>query len=115
MRTTLTILAVIAALLGACGGDEAALTAEEREWCSFEDDSAEAALRYDVIFLAGSEAGINMELVSIFASELRAGYEADGLGVDESIAAVSDALLDNEDYIAACRAAYEQHVDAGEG
>lgn len=115
MRTTLIILAVIAALLGACGGDDSALSAEEREWCSFGDDSVETALRYDTISLAGTEAGINMELVSIFAGELRAGYEADGMGINEAIAAVSDALLDNDDFIAACQAAYAQHVEAGGG
>ena len=113
MSNRFAALAIVTALLSGCGGGSP-LSAEEREWCSFADDSRETALRYDVIALAGADAGINMELVSIFAGELRATYEAEGMAANEAIAAVSDALLDNEDFIAACQAAYAQHVDAGD-
>ena len=95
---------------GACGGDDSALTAEEREWCSFADATEESAARYDLIFATGLYLKLDMGLVSDFARNARATYEADGMTPDEAVRAVSAELLENEDYVAACKLAYSDYL-----
>jgi hypothetical protein len=95
-------------MLPACGGDDSLLTAEEREWCSLGDATEESAYKFDVIFEAGLALRLNMDMVNVFATEARAGYEAEGMSADEAIRAVSDDLAMNKDFAAACKLAYAE-------
>jgi len=95
--------------LCACGGDEdALLTAEEAEWCSFGDASEESAQRFDAIFEAGLALRLDMDLVNALAAEARAEYEAEGLDADAAVRAVSDDMAKNPDFAAACKLAYAE-------
>ena len=101
---------VLSVALAACGNGSG-LTAAERQWCRFTDDSEESAARFDLIFEAGLALGLNMDGINATASALRDEYEAEGMTSNQAIAAVSDVLLEDETYIEACQAAYEQHGD----
>lgn len=101
-------LLTLCSLLVACGGD-ASLTEAEREWCSYADDSAASAERFDLIFEMGLALGLDMDTVNAHAAGLRAEYEAEGLTASEAIARVSADLLETESYAEACRAAFAEH------
>lgn len=111
MRRVLTALIVASLILPACGGDDAAednslLTAAEREWCSLDDATEASALHFDVIFEAGLALELNMDLVNISAAEARAKYEAEGMTPDEAVRAISDDMMNDETFAAACKLAY---------
>lgn len=91
------------------GDPVAALTAAEREWCSFTGASEEDALRFDQIFEAGLALDLKMDVVNAFAAGLREEYEAAGMSPDEAVKAVSNEMLVNADFATACKAAYAQY------
>jgi hypothetical protein len=98
-------------MLPACGGDDTGdddslLTAEEREWCSFEDATEESAEHFDVIFEAGLALGLNMDLVNYAASDARDNYEAEGMDPDAAVRAVSADMAEDPAFAAACKLAY---------
>lgn len=109
MRRFTAVLLAASLAIAACGGDDSVLTADEREWCSLTDASEESALRFDLIFEAGLYLRLNMDLVNAQADEARAGYQDAGMTPDEAVRAVSDELLDSEDYAAACKVAYSDY------
>ena len=94
----------------ACSGsDDAAptgLTDAQREWCSFGSAALVDENRWVLIYDAGRSIGIDMEGVNAVASDLRVAYEEQGMDADESVAAVSADLFENDDFVAACREAY---------
>ena len=94
--------------LAACGGGSG-LTAEERAWCSFTDDSSATAERFDLIFEAGILLQLNMDQVNATAAGLRAQYESEGMTPTEAISRVSEELFEMEAFVEACRAAYAEH------
>lgn len=108
-------IALLAAVFGiaSCGGNDSALTPDEREWCGLPDATEESALKFDLIFETGLSLGLDMDSINALADEARAGYEAEGLTADEAVHAVSDGLLENEGYIAACKLAYSDHGGSG--
>ena len=106
MRRFTVVLLAASLAIAACGGDDSALTANEREWCSLADATEESAAKFDRIFETGAYLNLDMGAINAYAREARANYEADGMSPDEAVKATSDELLENEDYIAACKLAY---------
>jgi hypothetical protein len=109
MRKAIAVLILASLTLPACGGDDdALLTAEEREWCSFGDATEESAMHFDIIFEAGLALSLDMDLVNISASEARAKYEAEGMDADAAVRAVSDDMAKDPTFAAACKLAYSE-------
>lgn len=106
LMKALAALLVLCSLLVSCG-DDGPLTAEEREWCSFGDSSEQSALRFDVIFQAGLGLELPMDEMNAQAAGLVEEYMADGMTRDEAVSRVSDDLLQEETFVAACKAAFE--------
>ena len=113
---TLAALLVVCSVLTSCADDgpstaeDGPLNAAEREWCSFVDSSEESALRFDIIFEAGLELGLDVDAMNAQASELNAEYLAQGMALDEAARRTSEQLLDDETFIAACKQAYADKV-----
>jgi len=103
---------VVSSLLVSCGGGSG-LTDAEREWCTFSDDSAASAERFDAIFEAGLALQLNMDEVNATAAALRAQYESEGMTPEEAISRVSQDLLDIDAFVEACQAAYAEQGNAG--
>lgn len=112
--TALTLTAVLA--LAACGGDDTtaaaddSLTDAERAWCSFDSTSEEDAFRFDQIFESGLFLGLPMDALNAQASALLEQYMEEGMTEDDAVRAVSDDLLEEEVFIAACKEAYATNV-----
>lgn len=98
--------------LAACGGGSG-LTAGERAWCTFTDDSSATAERFDLIFEVGLRLQLNMDQVNATAASLREQYESEGMTPDEAIARVSDELFEMEAFVDACSAAYAEYGTDG--
>ena len=109
MRRTAALFLV---LVVACGSGSS-LTDAERAWCTFSDDSADTAERFDLIFEAGLALRLNMDEVNATAAALRAQYESEGMSPDDAIAQVSQNLFDVDAFVGACQAAYAEYGDEG--
>lgn len=110
MTTRSIAILLLTCVLGLSGcGDDSGLSAAEREWCSFSAATEDDAHRFDVIFETGLGLGLDMDRINRLATDLRAGYEAEGMDADAAVEAVSDDLMEDTDFIAACQIAY---VDA---
>ena len=92
-------------LLVACG-DDGALSSAEREWCSFPDASEDSAVKFDIIFEAGLGLGLQMDALNAQAAVMTEENVATGMSVDEAARAVSDDLLEMDDYISSCQTAF---------
>jgi hypothetical protein len=109
----LVALFILCSVLISCGDDgqstaeDGPLTAAEREWCNLGDSSEETALRFDVIFQAGLALGLPMDELNAQAAGLLEDYMADGMTRDEAVSRVSDDLLDEPTFIAACQEAFD--------
>jgi len=114
----LVALVVLAIAVGACsddtrGADESLatqLTTDERSWCSFADSSEQSAVRFDLIFQAGLALDLPMDALNSQAATLSDQYLAEGSTADEATRRVSEQLLDNETFAAACKQAYADEV-----
>jgi hypothetical protein len=104
-RTAALFLASV--LVVACGGGSG-LTDAEREWCTFSDDSADTAERFDLIFEAGLALQLSMDEVNATAAALRAQYESEGMSPGDAVAQVSQDLFDIDAFVEACQAAYAE-------
>ena len=111
MRRFSAALLAVSLAFAACGGDDSALTADEREWCRLADATEESAAKFDLIFETGAYLNLDMGAINAYAREARATYEAEGMSPDEAVKAVSDELLENEDYIEACKLAYSDYQE----
>jgi hypothetical protein len=107
MRRTAALLLAYA-LVVACGGSSG-LTDAEREWCTFSDDSADTAERFDLIFETGLALQLSMDEINATAAALRAQYESEGMSPEDAIARVSQDLFDIDAFVEACQAAYAEH------
>ena len=107
---SLVLLVSLCLLLVACS-DEGALTGAEREWCSIPDASEESALKFDRIFEAGVGLGLQMDVVNAQAARLSDENVTAGMSLDEAARAVSAKLLETDDYVSACQAAFASCSD----
>jgi hypothetical protein len=89
-----------------------ALSSAEHEWCSFTGENEADARRFDQIFEAGLELQLNMDAINARAAGLRREYETAGMSPDEAVRAVSNELLEDPDFRAACAAAYARFESA---
>jgi len=103
---------MVVLLTASCGGGSG-LSSEERAWCTFTDDSPDAAIRFDYIFEAGLALNLNMDQVNALAADLRDEYEAEGLPPGEAIAKVSEQLFEMDAFVEACKAAYAEYAEEG--
>lgn len=114
-RTALMVVVALVAI-GGCGGDSGdssgsdALTSAEREWCSLSGVSDEDAARFDLIFEAGFTLGFDMDAFNASAAARRDQFEGQGMAPDEAVRAVSDELLTNLEYVAACKLAFAENA-----
>ncbi len=115
----LSLLLATCILLAACASADDAdggtsFTAAEREWCAITDASENSALKFDVVFEAGINLGLDMDLLNAQAAASNEEHHAAGMSDDEAARAVSDELLEMADYRAACQDAFRfcaQHAD----
>ena len=102
---TFAYLLLLSLLIGSCG-DDGLLTSEEREWCSITDATEESAVKFDLIFEAGLNLELQMDVINARAGVLNEEYAAEGMSVDEAARAVSGDLIEMDDYMAACQEAF---------
>jgi hypothetical protein len=119
MKVLSAVILALALLVAACGDDDgttdaptttdaAALTAEERAWCTFLDDSPESIARFDAIFETGLSLGLNMDVVNATASGQRTLYLSQGLSEEDAILAASLDLFEFDAFVIACRETYAE-------
>lgn len=113
-RRSVAVLALLLVAVGvvACGGGSGSSDAA-RDWCTFADASQKYIDRFDLIFEAGLELGLPMDTINAQAAGLRQEYEAQGMDADAAVRAVSDELLKDPDFVAACELAYKENVGTG--
>lgn len=99
-------LFLVLILLAPACGESAQSVSGEREWCAFPDASEASALKFDLIFEAGSSLNLDMGAVNADAGALNADYLASGMTDDEAARAVSDDLLEMPDFVTACELAF---------
>jgi hypothetical protein len=84
----------------------ASLTEEEIEWCTFPDSSEASADRFDQIFQAGLNLGLEMDSLNAIAQASLDDLMAQGMARDEATAAVSQDLFGYEAFTLACHEAF---------
>jgi hypothetical protein len=117
MRTIIALI-LLTLVVVACGDDAGdgsesqgtQLTAEEREWCSFEDGSEASALRFDLIFEAGLGLRLPMDAMNAQAAGALDEFIGEGLSFDEATRRVSALLLEEETFVMACKQAYFEEL-----
>lgn len=85
------------------------LTDGQRAFCRFTSSTDQDAFRFDLIFEAGLQLGLNMDVVNAIAGGSRRAYEQQGMSPDEAIRATSEDLFENLTFVKACIEAFDQY------